>query len=110
MGDKDEKEYEDVCYMCHRTERTAGKMFHFPNNICVCSDCLRTTMDKMSQMDLSSIYGQAMADLQRQAFQQPVDISKIIGNDAAKNEGGNDTAVSEEKPKESVAEDKEDKN
>ena len=69
MSDRDEKEYEDVCYMCHRTERTAGKMFHFPNNICVCSDCLRTTMDKMSQMDLSSIYGQAMMDFQQQAVQ-----------------------------------------
>ena len=23
----EESEYEDICYLCHRTERTAGKMF-----------------------------------------------------------------------------------
>ncbi len=120
MGDKDEKEYEDVCYMCRRTESNAGKMFHFPNNICVCSDCLRTTMDKMSQMDLSSIYGQAMADFQKQAFQQPpFDISKIMEAEAAKNtdssnvekaeNSDNPTEISEKKAEEKPEEKKEEK-
>ena len=42
------KEYEDVCYMCHRPESTAGKMLHLPNNICVCRDCMQKSLDLMS--------------------------------------------------------------
>lgn len=53
-NDKD-SEYEDICYLCHRTERTAGKMFKLPNHICVCSDCMHKTMDTMTQMDYQTI-------------------------------------------------------
>ena len=35
--DKPEKEYEDVCFICRRPESKAGKMYHLPNNICVCA-------------------------------------------------------------------------
>ena len=40
--------YEDICYICHRTEEKAGKMVHLPNNICVCSDCMQRTFDTMN--------------------------------------------------------------
>ncbi len=46
--DDNKKEYEDVCYMCHRPESTAGKMLHLPNNICVCRDCMQKSLDLMS--------------------------------------------------------------
>ena len=46
-----EKEYEDVCFICRRPESKAGKMFHLPNNICVCDDCMHKTMDAVSQYD-----------------------------------------------------------
>lgn len=45
------KEYEDVCFICRRPESKAGKMFHLPNNICVCDDCMHKTMDAVSQYD-----------------------------------------------------------
>lgn len=42
------EEYEDVCYICHRTERKAGKMIRIPNNICICADCMQNTLNQMS--------------------------------------------------------------
>ena len=45
---KKNQDYEDVCYICHRTESRAGKMIHIPNNICICSDCMQKTFDSMN--------------------------------------------------------------
>ncbi len=50
-----DSEYEDICYLCHRSERTAGKMFKLPNHISVCSDCMHKTMDTMTQMDYQNL-------------------------------------------------------
>ncbi|NLG05680.1 MAG: ATP-dependent Clp protease ATP-binding subunit ClpX [Clostridia bacterium] len=50
-----DKEYEEICYLCHRPEHTAGKMFKLPNDICVCADCMHKTMDTMSSMDYQNI-------------------------------------------------------
>lgn len=54
---KDEKEskYEDVCFICRRPESKAGKMYHLPNNICVCEDCMHRTMDAVSQYDYQGL-------------------------------------------------------
>ena len=38
--------YEQVCSICHRSEREAGKMMRMPMNMCVCADC----MDKIAGM------------------------------------------------------------
>ena len=56
-GEQDEAkpEYEDVCFICRRPESKAGKMFHLPNNICVCSDCMHKTMDTVSQFDYQNM-------------------------------------------------------
>ena len=48
VEDKEEKDYEDICYICHRTERTAGKMVKIPGNICICNDCMQRTFDTMN--------------------------------------------------------------
>ena len=45
------EEYEDVCFVCRRPESKAGKMFHMPNHISVCQDCLQKTMDAVSAFD-----------------------------------------------------------
>ena len=45
------EDYEDVCFMCRRSESKAGPMFHLPNHICVCNDCMHKTMDSVSQFD-----------------------------------------------------------
>ncbi|WP_026524442.1 ATP-dependent Clp protease ATP-binding subunit ClpX [Butyrivibrio sp. MB2005] len=54
-NDKKEPEYEDVCFMCRRPESKAGKMFHLPNGICVCDDCMHKTMDTVSQFDYQNL-------------------------------------------------------
>ena len=48
VEDKDDKGYEDICYICHRTERIAGKMIKIPGNICICNDCMQRTFDTMN--------------------------------------------------------------
>lgn len=48
----DQKEYEDICYICRRPESKVGKMIHIPQNICICNDCMQKTFDAMNQGDL----------------------------------------------------------
>ncbi|MBP8714193.1 MAG: hypothetical protein KBH85_02235, partial [Lachnospiraceae bacterium] len=31
-------QYEDVCFVCRRPESKAGRMYHLPNNICICEE------------------------------------------------------------------------
>jgi len=47
--------YEDVCFICHRPESKAGRMFKLPNNICVCDDCMHKTMDSMSRFNFQGM-------------------------------------------------------
>ncbi len=54
-SDSNQPEYEDVCFVCRRPESKAGKMFHMPNNICVCNDCMHKTMDAVSQFDYQGL-------------------------------------------------------
>lgn len=42
------EEYEQVCYLCSRPERIAGKMIRIPNDICICQDCMQKTFDTMN--------------------------------------------------------------
>ena len=51
VEDEPHSDYEDVCFICRRPESKAGKMFHLPNHICVCDDCMHKTMDTVSQFD-----------------------------------------------------------
>ena len=70
--DGGESRYEDVCFICRRPESKAGKMYHLPNNICVCEDCMHKmyhlpnnicvcedcmhrTMDTVSQFDYQGL-------------------------------------------------------
>lgn len=73
--------YEDVCFICHRPESKAGRMFKLPNNICVCDDCMHKTMDSMSQFNF-------------QGMMPPFyDFNAMTGN-----AGGAKPPVQEEKP------------
>ena len=51
----DQPQFEDVCFVCRRPESKAGKMFHLPNNICICDDCMHRTMDTVSQFDYQNL-------------------------------------------------------
>lgn len=44
----DDQEYESVCYLCRRPESKVPKMFHMPNDINICSDCMQKTFDAMN--------------------------------------------------------------
>ena len=52
---REKPEYEDVCFVCRRPESKAGKMFHLPNSICICDDCMHKTMDAVSQFDYQNM-------------------------------------------------------
>lgn len=43
-----EEEFEQICYLCRRPERIAGKMIRIPNHICICQDCMQKTFDTMN--------------------------------------------------------------
>ncbi len=61
---KNEDNYEEVCFSCHRPESKAGKMMHLPpNNMCICSDCMRKSLDSISNMDLGNLFPPGMANL-----------------------------------------------
>ncbi len=45
---EDPEEYEQVCYLCRRPERVAGKMIRIPNDISICQDCMQKTFDAMN--------------------------------------------------------------
>ena len=40
--------FEEVCFMCRRSESAAGKLVHLPNHICVCSECMQKAFDGMN--------------------------------------------------------------
>lgn len=45
------KEYEEICYICRRPESKVGKMIHIPQNICICNECMQKTFDAMNKGD-----------------------------------------------------------
>ena len=49
-------DYEDVCFVCRRPESKAGEMFHLPNHISVCADCMRRTMETVSEFDYQGMF------------------------------------------------------
>ena len=55
LDDSTDNGFEDVCFVCRRPESKAGKMFHLPNNICICDDCMHKTMDMVSQFDYQNM-------------------------------------------------------
>lgn len=67
---EENKDYEDICYLCRRTESQAGKMVHIPNNICICNDCMQKTFDTMKNSNMGNI-GPYMDMLQMSGFQNP---------------------------------------
>lgn len=54
-NNNDDKDYEEVCFMCRRPESKVGKMIHIPNNICICSDCMQKTFNSMGNMNITNI-------------------------------------------------------
>ncbi len=49
---EDDQDYEEVCYMCRRPERIAGKLIHLPmDNVCLCPDCMQRSLSMIGGME-----------------------------------------------------------
>ena len=84
----DEKEFEDICYICRRPESKAGRMFHLPNNICICDDCMHKTMDAVSQFDYQQMMNNPMfMNMLNNPFNPYGDPTKPNGTDGNNNAG-----------------------
>lgn len=85
----DEKEFEDICYICRRPESKAGRMFHLPNNICICDDCMHRTMDAVSQFDYQQMMNNPMfMNMLNNPFNPYGDPTKSNGTSGQKSAGG----------------------
>ena len=85
----DEKEFEDICYICRRPESKAGRMFHLPNNICICDDCMHKTMDAVSQFDYQQMMNNPMfMNMLNNPFHPYGDPTKPNGTSGQKSAGG----------------------
>lgn len=85
----DEKEFEDICYICRRPESKAGRMFHLPNNICICDDCMHKTMDAVSQFDYQQMMNNPMfMNMLNNPFNPCGDPTKSDGTSGQKSAGG----------------------
>ena len=93
----DEKEFEDICYICRRPESKAGRMFHLPNNICICDNCMHKTMDAVSQFDYQQMMNNPMfMNMLNNPFHPYGDPTKSNGTDGNNNAGatGSDAGTS----------------
>lgn len=85
----DEKEFEDICYICRRPESKAGRMFHLPNNICICDDCMHKMMDAVSQFDYQQMMNNPMfMNMLNNPFNPYGDPTKSNGTSGQKSAGG----------------------
>ena len=77
-----QNEYEDICYICRRSESKVGTMMKIPTGICICSDCMQKTFDAMNNnpfpmgaIDLSGfspfMFGGEMPKSQKLKKKQP---------------------------------------
>ncbi|MDD3252680.1 MAG: ATP-dependent Clp protease ATP-binding subunit ClpX [Lachnospiraceae bacterium] len=86
MDEKDQQEYEKICYMCRRPESKAGSMIVMPGNMCLCHDCMQKVFDSvmgggadlsnldLSKVDLSQISGMPYRNLN---FNQPENLDGV---------------------------------
>lgn len=93
----DEKEFEDICYICRRPESKAGRMFHLPNSICICDDCMHKTMDAVSQFDYQQMMNNPVfMNMLNNPFNPYGDPTKSNGTSGQKSAGdGNEKSDAE---------------
>lgn len=70
--EKDDDQYEKVCFLCRRPESKAGKMIELPNQICVCADCMQKSFDTINNSDID--YSQFMGNMPNMSV---IDLSSI---------------------------------
>ncbi len=48
--DSDREGFEEFCSMCQRPASKCGRLFHIPNGISICQDCMQKTFDGMANL------------------------------------------------------------
>ncbi len=93
----------EYCTICHRSDSDAGKMFHLPGGINMCSDCMRNSLESMNRMN----YGDMFPGAGENPFtmSSPDDNKKVI-NEAS---GNTDEPVVEDIPDEEQQDEKKEK-
>ena len=78
--EKDDKKYENFCFLCRRPESKCSGMIELPNNIHICNDCMQKSFDAMSSQmaggkidysDLMNMPNISMIDLSSFQNQMP---------------------------------------
>lgn len=72
--DKDNGEYEKICYMCRRPESKAGRMIEMPGNISICADCMQKTFDS-----IQGSTGMQYSDLMKLSNMNFINLSELQG-------------------------------
>src|SRR5574344_829308 len=84
---KDNDEYEKICYLCRRPESKAGKMITIPGEICLCADCMQKTFDTVKNMGIDTDFVNAKMPKNDSAADI---IDKAIKSGAAANKANGD--------------------
>ena len=81
--------YEDVCYMCHRTESKTGKLIRLPNNINICTDCMQTTFNQINSNNMPFMmdFGMPKMDEIQEAYKKKQTVKKREEADKEKDMG-----------------------
>ena len=59
--EENKEDYENVCFICRRTESKAGKMIDIPGGIHVCMDCMQKSFNSMNNMPMD--YSELMKNM-----------------------------------------------
>lgn len=70
IKNKDEDDYEKVCYVCRRPESKTGSMVSLPGGMNLCHDCMQKAFDSVTQngLDLSKIQNMPYMNLNFNEF------------------------------------------
>ena len=88
--DCDENEFENVCSMCRRPERTAGHLLKLTGNFCICVDCMQKAVDVMPMFPMGGSMFPGGMDLSQLGLQGismgPFSLDQFLGGTAPEEE------------------------
>ena len=98
---------EEFCSICHRSSKDAGSLIHMPGNMYLCHDCMQSTVNSLSSMNIPG-FGSGIkpdffsADLSKtgNSFVNPVtssDTAKPKTDETVKDEGDKSDKESNDK-------------
>lgn len=87
---KNEDGYEELCFVCHRSESDAGPMIEIPGGICICHSCMQKTFDSLGTLGITppTMHAQVVT---KEEEKEQVDADKtVVGDDEAPDNKGID--------------------